>query len=242
MYLLFKTVSELEMGLVKRAGQYLNYVVGYLDDTVKDIVITEHLNATVIPSKEIAYAWKFAANHTGYVSVRAGTLTNEQLDILTSTEPTGEKVKYWLTDEDKNNALLFMKFALRKILDDVYDKRLLEVKLNVSELEYKTWGIQLSEAQTYSINDNAPTPMLSALAQVRGITLSEMVNKVLSANSSYTIKIAELLAKKQVIEKEIKDCVSTAELNVVIHNRYGYNMPVKQQQEMGITYSSVYNL
>lgn len=230
------------MGLVKRIGQYLNYVVGYLDDSVKDIVITEHLRATVIPSKEIAYAWKFAANHTGYLSVRAGTLTNEQLDIITSTEPTGEKVRYYLTDDDKNNAFLFMKLALRKILDDVYDKKLLEIKLDVSELEYKTWPMQLSESQSYLRDNNSSTPMLSALSSVRGISVAEMANKVVAAHESYTGKIAQLFAKKQTIEKEIKDCLTIADLNVVVHMRYGYNMPVKQQEAMGITTSSVYDL
>ncbi|NBP00983.1 MAG: hypothetical protein EBU90_12770 [Proteobacteria bacterium] len=242
MYLLFKTVSEPEMGLVRRIGSWLNYVVGYLDDSVKDIVITEHLNATVIPSQEVAYAWKFAGNHTGYVSVRAGTLSNEQLDIISSTEPTGEKARYYLTDEDKSNAITFMKLALRKMLDDVYDKRVLEVKLNVSDLEYKTWPIQLSEAQNYKKDTNYSTPMLSALASVRNITLIEMVDKVISANIDYTGKIAQLLAAKQIIEIEIKDCQTIRDLNVIVHSRYGYNMPPTQAEELGITSSSVYNL
>lgn len=242
MYLLFKTVNDIQLGLVKRIGHYLDYVVGFLDDSIKDQVVIDHLNAVVIPTKEIAYAWKFAANYSGYLSVRAGTATNEQLELLTSTEPTGEKVKYYLTDEDRANAVAFMKIALRKILDEVYDKRLQHVKLEVSELEFKTWNTQLNEANSYSQNNNVSTPMLTALAQVRGITVAQMASKVIAANAQYTERIASLLANKQIVEKEVKDCTSILELNVVIHNRFGYNMPAKQQQDMGIPHGSIYNL
>ena len=242
MYLLFKTVNDIQLGLVKRIGHYLDYVVGFLDDSIKDQVVIDHLNAVVIPTKEIAYAWKFAANYSGYLSVRAGTTTNEQLELLTSTEPTGEKVKYYLTDEDRANAVAFMKIALRKILDEVYDKRLQHVKLEVSELEFKTWNTQLNEANSYSQNNNVSTPMLTALAQVRGITVAQMASKVIAANAQYTERIASLLANKQIVEKEVKDCTSISELNVVIHNRFGYNMPAKQQQDMGIPHGSIYNL
>lgn len=242
MYLLFKTVNDIQLGLVKRIGHYLDYVVGFLDDSIKDQVVIDHLNAVVIPTKEIAYAWKFAANYSGYLSVRAGTATNEQLELLTSTEPTGEKVKYYLTDEDRANAVAFMKIALRKILDEVYDKRLQHVKLEVSELEFKTWNTQLNEANSYNQNNNVSTPMLTALAQVRGITVAQMASKVIAANAQYTERIASLLANKQIVEKEVKDCTSILELNVVIHNRFGYNMPAKQQQDMGISHGSIYNL
>jgi len=242
MYLLFKSVSDQELGLIKRAGQYTDYVVGYLDDSVKDIAKFEHLNATVL-DEETAMGWKFASNYSGYLSVRSNTAANEQLNfIISSDEPESVKVKYYLTDQDKANGAAFMKALLRKILDDVYDKRFAQINLSVSKLEEVSWAQQRSEAEAYSADNTAPTPLLSSLAQSRGITLSEMVTRVLTAITNYNQEVATLLARKQMIETEIKSCADIQALNIVIHNRFGYNMPAKQQQDLGITTSSTYDL
>lgn len=242
MFLVFKTVSEREMGLVKRVGQYLDFVVGWLDDSVKDIVPVKHLNATIIEEEDVALAWKYAGNYSGYISVRSHTLANDQLDIVSSTEADGTKVKYYLTETDIENAAKFMKIVLRKILDEVYDRRLGNLNLSVSKLEEATWPTQISEAWAYKMNHTATVPVLSSLATVRGITQDEMADKIIKAHETYTSSVTELLSKKQLVEKEIRDCKTIQELNVVIHRRYGYNMPAKQQKDMNWEGSSVYDL
>lgn len=242
MYLLFKSVSDQELGLVRRAGQYQDYVVGFLDDSIKDIAKYEHLKATVL-TEEVAMGWKFAGNYSGYLSVRAGTAANEQLNnILSSDEPEGTKVKYYLTDTDKANGAAFMKALLRKILDDVYDKRFSQINLPVSKLEEISWAQQRSEAEAYVADNSVVTPLLTSLAQSRGITVNEMANRVISAIAAYNQEVATLLAKKQLVETEIKSCAGIEQLNILIHNRFGYNMPANQQQDLGITESSKYDL
>ena len=242
MYLLFKNPGEQRQGLVKRVGAYLDYVVGFLNDSVKDIVPISHLDATIIEEEAVALAWKFVANYSGYLSVRAHTLANDQLDIISSAEPDNIKVKYYLTDADKANAAVFMKIALRKILDEVYDRRFEQLNLEVSTLESKTWSVQLAEAQAFQIDNANPTPTLDALAAARGITTPEMAAKVITASNNYNAQVASMLASKQTVETEIKACQNINDLNVLIHQRFGYNMPTKQQEDLGYQGSSVYNL
>ena len=232
MYLLFRTVSDLQLGIVKRAGHYLDFVIGYLDPSVKEIVDISHLKATIIEDEKVALAWKFAGNYSGYLSVRANTLSNDQLDIVNSNEPEGTKVKYYLTDEDKTAAATFMKIVMRRILDDVYDKKLQNLSLGASNLETQTWQQQRAEAEAYSQDSNSATPMLSSLAAARGISLEEMVTKVNTALTNYQGQLADLLAKKQSIEAEIKSCVDIKDCNVLMHRRFGYNMPVNQQRDI----------
>lgn len=242
MYLLFKSVSDQQLGVIKRYGHYLDYTVGFLDDSIKDAVEISHLNAVVI-SEEAAKAWKFAGNWTGYLSVRAGTASNEQLNfILSSTEAPGTKTKYYLTDDDKAAATLFMKVAMRKVLDDVYDKRMKEVSLNASQLEQVSWAQQRSEAEAYTADPTASTPLLSSLATARQITVSQMVTKVMNAVQEYNNNLATLLARKQLVESEIKACTDVFACNILMHNRFGYSMPPKQQEQAGITESSKYDL
>ena len=57
MYLLFKSVPDNQLGIIKRYGHFLDYVVGYLDDSVRDLVEVAHLNPTVIPIQAVAAAW-----------------------------------------------------------------------------------------------------------------------------------------------------------------------------------------
>jgi hypothetical protein len=84
--------------------------------------------------------------------------------------------------------------------------------------------------------------MLQSLAEQRNISLTEMANKVVDAKNRFDNQVSILLSKKQLIEKEIRECKDMRDLNVLIHNRFGYNMPVKQQLELGIEESSKYDL
>jgi len=243
MYLLFKSVQDSQLGIIKRYGHYLDYVIGYLDDSVKDIVEVAHLNPTVIPNQDIADAWKFAGNWTGYLSVKANTAANEQLNnIISSSEPDAIKVRYYLTDNDKTNAAEFMRIAMRKILDDVYDKRMQLLNLHASALEEASWDDQRTEAFAYVQDNTTPVPTLTVLAAARGITVQEMSTKVVNAVNNYNASIANLLASKQTVESEIKACLTIQDCNLLLHNRYGYTMPYAQQEQLGITTPAMLNL
>jgi hypothetical protein len=241
MYILFKAVSEREQGIVQTIGRVLNYTVGQLPDTHNDIADYNHLNPKVLP-ENVALAWKFFGAYRDLISVRSGTLQNEQLQIIASSEATGEKEKYYFTEDDKANATAFMKEIMRMMVDEVYDKRFVQANLSSSILEASTWIEQRKEAEAYNLDSNVSVPMLSALAASRGITVSEMVVKVNSALAAYNDKIAELLANKQAREQEIKACQSIADCNRLLHNRFDMTMPGGQQQAEGITTGSKFDL
>jgi predicted DNA-binding ribbon-helix-helix protein len=241
MYILFKAVNEQQQGIVQTVGRVLNYTVGQLIDTHTDIADYNHLNPKVLP-ENVALAWKFFGTYRDYISVRTGTLQNEQLQIINSAEATGEKEKYFLTDEDKANAAEFMKAVMRMMLDEVYDKRFVQANLTSSTLESSTWAEQRKEAEAYNADSSAPVPMLTALAQSRAITVAEMVEKVNSAIAAYNDKIAQLLANKQAREQEIKACQTVADCNRMLHNRFDLTMPGGQQQAEGITTGSKFDL
>ena len=241
MYILFKTAGSDKLGIVQVVGRVLNYAVGHVPNTHVDIAEYNFLKPTVL-DEGTAMGWKFFALARDYISVRPATLQNEQLSVAESMEPTGEKVKYYLTDEDKANGAAFMKALMRQMLDDVYDKRFTQLNLAASSLEQGTWAQQKAEAEAYQADNTAPTPMLSALATARGIALSEMVAKVVQAVNKYNTDVATLLANKQAIEKEIKQCVTIKDCNRLMHNRFDCSMPLSQAQEEGVTISSKFDL
>jgi hypothetical protein len=241
MHILFKAVSDRELGIVQLVGRILSYSIGEIPDTHTDIAEYAHLNPRVLP-RDVALAWKFFGAHSNNISVKKGTLQEDQLQIMRSSEPEIEKVKYYFTEDDKTNTTAFMKELMRVMLDEVYDKRFITANLPTSSLEGATWPQQQAEAAAYMLDASASVPMLTALAASRGISVAEMASKVQTAVTNYNANIQTLLAKKQLIEAEIKACDSIAACNRVLHNRFELSMPIAQIQEEGITYSSKFDL
>lgn len=236
MYILFKNVPDPELGLVKRAGSYLDYVVGYVDDSIKNIAKYEHLKPTVFEDDNVALAWKFTNNWRGDISVKRGTPANEQLNyIVSSNEAEEYKVKYYLTDDDKSNAVKFTKIVVRKMLDEHFDKQLSQLNGEVSNLEQQSWSQQRAESEAYELDNNVSVPMLTALAEARGITVAEMSAKVQLGIQQHSEKITNILARKQSIEQEVKSCQTIADCVLFLHNRFGITMPLPFQEQLGIT-------
>lgn len=240
MYLLFKSVNQQQLGIIKVIGSWMDYRIGYLPDTHKEIVEYRHLNARVI-GEEVAWAWMFFGAARTLISVRSGTPQNERLQVINSEEATGEKVQYQLTDADIANTTKLMQEAMYLILDEIFDKRLVQANIGSSILEQNSWLQQKTEAQLF-LNGETNLPMLQALAFARGITVGEMAAKVNDAVVAYNNNIATMLASKQQIETLIKTCVSIHDCNRLLHNKFGIEMPVKQRIAEGIEYSAVFDI
>ncbi len=241
MYLLFKNIDARSLGAgIQIIGTWNNYAIGFVPDTHTDIIEYRHLKPKVI-DEGTAWAWMFFGSYRGYISIRSGTAQNGRLQLLSSQEATGEKARYDMTDADKANTTNLMKEIMRLTLDEIFDKRLVQLNVGVSELESKSWIQQKTEAEAVQAGETY-APMLQALADARGISLQEMAHKVIVAIDGYNAKVAELLAKKQLIEQEIKACSTIGECNRLMHNRFEMEMPVVQKQEEGIDYNAKFDI
>ena len=204
MYILFEMQDQRTLGPIQILGRYMEFGIGYIPETHTDIINWNHVGATVI-EESVAKAYMLASGWNGKVSIRKATPQNAILEVVSSTEDDYTKVKYELTDEDKTNAVKFMQTVMRKKLDKVYDSRFDKLNLPPNKLEGDSWAQQKAEAQAFKANGSASCPLLNTLAVARGITLSEMADKVLDAIDSHNAKITELLGKKQTVEKEVKE-------------------------------------
>ena len=232
MYILFEMQDQRTLGPIQIIGRYMEFGIGYIPETHTDIINWNHIGATVI-EESVAKAYMLASGWNGKVSIRKATQQNEILQVVASTEDDYTKVKYELTDQDKTNAVKFMQVVMRKKLDKVYDSRFDKLNLPPNKLEGDSWAQQRAEAQAFKANGSASCPLLNTLAVARGITLSEMADKVLDAIDSHNAKIAELLAKKQTVEKEVKEATTIQDCYLVYHKRYGINAPFPMLTELG---------
>jgi len=232
MHLLFKSVDARKLGIIQVIGNWMNYSIGYIPDTHIDVIDYRHLNPTIV-TEAVAYSYMFIQATEGYISVRTGTPQNERLQILGSEEELGVKERYDLTATDESNATIIMQDIMRLWADEVYDNRMLGVNLNVSNLESSSWEQQRKEADLFDASSPS-APLLQALATGRGITLVDMVAKVVSAVDSHNTKVSTLLANKQSIEAAIKVCASVSDCCRLMHNRFGVQMPIPQQTREGV--------
>ena len=241
MYLLFKSVSQRDLGIVQPVGRWASFIIGYVPDTHKDVFDFRQFRPRIL-EEEVAYSYMFLSAYRNFINVKPETPQNDRLQLLSSEESIGAKAKYYLTDQDKANVVSLFKEIMRYTLDEVYDKRLIELKLNVSEIELQSWDQQRQEAIAYANDASASTPMLSVLATSRGITVAEMVAKVQSAIDKYNADLANLLGKKQAIENEIKLCASMADCHRLMHNRFEVNMSQQQREEENVTTEAKFDI
>jgi len=241
MHILFEMKDQRTLGPIQIIGRYMEFAIGYIPDTHTDIINWNHIGATVI-EEDVAKSYMLADGWNGTVSVRKNTPQNAILEVVSSTEDESTKIKYHLTDEDKSNTVKFMQAVLRKKLDKVYDSRFDKLNLPPNKLEGDSWAQQKAEAQAFKANGSASCPLLNTLAVARSITLSEMADKVLDAIDAHNTQVADLLGKKQTVEKEIKEADTIAKCYLVYHKRYGINAPFPMLEELGESPDPTYNL
>ena len=236
-YIIYRP-SEYVGGYVEELGSYMNYFAGRIDELYIDgrIEISK-INATVV-DKDVALGWLFADAYSGKVSIKGDTEPAKQMKSVVGELERGEKVKYQLTEVDKKNGVLFNKALLNKIVEDRFTEKFRELQLNASELEKASWSAQEAEARATrrARGQRIPgmTPVLDILAQVRGVSVGDMSEKILSHVESYNIKVATLLAEEQRLKEEIKKCQTLADCHWLRHLKFGVSLSGAQAKEKGV--------
>lgn len=78
--------------------------------------------------------------------------------------------------------------------------------------EIRTFDKQESEARAYAADATASTPLLSALAQARGIPLSELVERVLAKADAFAVASGSIIGQRQALEDRLDACTTLEEV------------------------------
>ena len=113
-HILFKLQGDIP-GYIQVVGMYLNYNYGRIADEYNDMrVELNKLGATIIP-ENVAKGFVFADIYKDYISVRTNSnIMDEIPQLAESSEIDAEKVKHFLSDDDKLAGVLFNKAAMKK--------------------------------------------------------------------------------------------------------------------------------
>lgn len=74
--------------------------------------------------------------------------------------------------------------------------------------ELATFDKQEAEARAYTADATASTPLLSALAQARGIPLPDLVGRVLAKADAFAVASGSIIGQRQALEDRLDACAT----------------------------------
>lgn len=84
--------------------------------------------------------------------------------------------------------------------------------------EIATFDKQESEARAYAADPTTSTPLLSALAQARGISFDELVHKVLANANAFTTALGSIIGQRQALKDQLNACTTVKEIQDIVVN------------------------
>jgi len=134
-----------------------------------------------------------------------------QKGVKTEYNEKGEKIKTDLTDDEKVKALEVYKEVKIIKLRKYYENKLFNAFSNLS-IEKSSWERQKTEADLYMTDNTADVPFITTLAEARGITVDDLVVKIIEKAEQYALFVASTLGTQHKQEKEIEDCTTVEEI------------------------------
>jgi hypothetical protein len=233
-HILFKLQGDTP-GYIQVVGMYLNYNYGRIADEYNDMrVELNKLGATIIP-ENVAKGFVFADIYKDYISVRTNSnIMDEIPQLAESSEIDAEKVKHFLSDDDKLAGVLFNKAAMKKVVADRFSERYKELMVDASILEKDTWEEQKREAFGWMADQDYQTPIIDILCAGRNIDKTLFVQKIINNVTAYNVKLANLLLEQQLLEERIKACVNIADCHRLKHEKFGIALSKQQREDENI--------
>ena len=84
--------------------------------------------------------------------------------------------------------------------------------------EISTFDKQESEARAYAVDSTASTPLLSALAQARGVPPDELVRRVLAKADAFALASGSIIGQRQALEDRLDACTTMEEVQGITVN------------------------
>lgn len=85
--------------------------------------------------------------------------------------------------------------------------------------EIATFDKQEAEARAYAADPaTAQTPLLSALAQARGIELPELVRRVIAKADAFAVASGSIIGQRQALEDRLDTCTTIEEVRAITVN------------------------
>ena len=123
-----------------------------------------------------------------------------------------EEDKLYMPNEITGSVVLFMKKIRKMDVERHYDKKFQLLNVQNFPGEKSTWEQQYNEASEYTQDTASATPMLSLLAQKRGITVGTLAQSVISKRDAYVSASVDILGSQQAERDAINNLTTIPKL------------------------------
>lgn len=152
-------------------------------------------------------------NHLGTIVYDVVSKEPKVIDYLGPIPPEGYTTQVprefdkwdgslWMTDTIlKNNTL-----KMRKMneINTAFEDAMLYVRSEYTESEIMSWYKQENEARSWIIDNRNPTPLIDLIAEARGISKTELINKVVLKADQYSFATGVVIGRRQQLEDQVK--------------------------------------
>lgn len=82
--------------------------------------------------------------------------------------------------------------------------------------EISTFDKQEAEARAYMADPTAPTPLLSALAKARGLSMDELVKRVIAKADTFATASGYIIGQRQALKDQLDACKTLEEVQSIV--------------------------
>lgn len=96
------------------------------------------------------------------------------------------------------------------------DKIMAALVSTYPDREISTFDKQEAEARAYMADPTAPTPLLSALAKARGLSMDELVKRVIAKADTFAAASGYIIGQRQALEDQLDACKTLEEVQSIV--------------------------
>ena len=122
------------------------------------------------------------------------------------------------TPEEEAERLADAKSTKLSEINTVTDATIAVLTETYPDREIATFDKQESEARAYAADATASTPLLSALAEARGISLPDLVERVLAKADAFAVASGSIIGQRQALEDRLDACTTVEEVQGITVN------------------------
>lgn len=143
-------------------------------------------------AKNVYYGAAIVDNLDNLTDFNATEITPLQFNKALTPKPTAD-------NPNPTPALISIESEIRKH----YAEKMKLVAAPYTPEERETWFVQVKEANDYNVSPLSPTPLLTAIANVRGLTVSDLVGTIIAKDNAYRQAIGAILGEQQALVETI---------------------------------------
>lgn len=102
------------------------------------------------------------------------------------------------------------------LINEACDRALTALTSSYPVGELQSWPQQVQEARALLLDPSSATPLLSAIAEARGLAAIELANRVQAKAEGYAQYSGEIIGKRQALEDQLDRAETLQDIEVIV--------------------------